>query len=528
MNRFLLPLIALVLLAGACGDGSTVGDGAQNGDVEDTDDAENDEALPSGSGLQVELVGVVSGDTLCPGDTRPCVTLDGDLTIDGDALPADEPVRVTGLLDGGIMQVADIEALPGPLDWIVDRCDDKRSESEFLAESSVSAEQMMEDLGLAEDEIPDADALGVYQVTIPEVYAVRWLSPRQVIHLGVVGDAEPHREALEELGIGEYICVVGGFKQSDIDLEQLQSEVVDYLQTLNLEGGWGAGRDADKGAISVDVYKVDEPMITDLEQRFGDAVILNAAIKVLNGTEADFETAVSPDSSDQATDDVAPTPDAVGLVARCGQVVFPSLPPDPNGFDPIDDQIQALLDETAAGPTAVESADFLAANDWSLVSRTDERIVLFGQAAGVDDGAGPRYGYIEFDRRDGVWSPSGWGGCHIVIDAPGFGPAETLLDTAHQPDPASTTLQVVINERNCASGQAPTDREVLPIVTETETAIEIVMLVEPVTGGADCQGNPWYPVTVTLQQPLGDRTVYDAHAQPPVELTWPQGESQGD
>lgn len=494
----------LALAATACGDSS---DGGGDGIVAD--------GVADGEGLRVQLSGTVDGTTLCPGNTRPCVTLDGDLSLDGNPVPPSEPVRVIGTLADGVLTVESVESVPSILDWLADHCDDKKTESEFLDVAATSPEESGVEEG---GELEDYDQLGLYQLSIPDSYAMRWLSPRQVIHLGVVGDPEPHREALDELGIGEFVCVVGGFERTDAELATIQDEVVELLESWPDAGNWGAGRDAHLGAVSVDLHRADEAMIAEAAEQFGDGVILNASILVLNGTLVDYDAAAVGAQTDDDGDD-GPTPDSIGLVASCGPVTFPSIPPDPDGFDPVDDEILAILDEFATGPLSVESADFVPAYEWSVAERTDARIVLFGQS---DQGA---FADIVFEQRDGLWQAGGWGGCNIIVEAPGLGSATTILDPEREPDPDSSELPVLIMERNCASGQAPVDREVLPVVIETDTTIEIVTLVEPVTGGADCQGNPWHPITVTLRQPLGDRTIFDGQSPPPVERTWPPSDA---
>ncbi|MEO7398504.1 MAG: hypothetical protein ABIW84_08070 [Ilumatobacteraceae bacterium] len=44
---------------------------------------------------------------------------------------------------------------------------------------------------------------------------------------------------------------------------------------------------------------------------------------------------------------------------------------------------------------------------------------------------------------------------------------------------------------------------------ETDDAVRIVFAAIPLTGGQTCPGNPSTPVTITLQQPLGDRSLLD-------------------
>ncbi len=519
-------VLAAVLLLSACGGGSD-----DDGTVTEVVGADDDVASSSGDGLRVTLTGVVNGDTLCPGNTRPCATLDGDVSIDGQPAPADEPVRVTGTLRDGVLAVDDVEPVTDILDWLADHCvdDGKRTESAFLAAESLSMEEMAEAVGTDDEEVLGElgnDPLGLYIGSIPDVYAIRWISPRQIVHLGVVGDPEPHRQALDEMGVGDYVCVVGDFKRSDAELARIQDEVVTALQGRDGLDSWGAGRSPELGAVTVDLPQADEALIADVENQFGDGVILNASILVHNGTMADYETAMegSGDAAEAGGSDV----DAIGLSASCGRVRFPTMPPDPDGFPPIDGEVEAIFDELADHPVMVEMGFFLESYDWFVAERTDERISLFGrQAEDVAEDIGPPYASMELENRDGLWLPGGFGQCRIELEAPGFGSADTVLAPDREPDPDSTELHLWINENNCASGQAPVDRDVLPVVTETDTAIEIVTLVEPVSGGADCQGNPWFPVTVTLDEPLGNRTVYDGHESPRIELSWPPDNVDG-
>ncbi len=509
-------LVAMVLLLSACGD-------AGNGNAVDAVGSDDGTPPSTDEGLRVTLTGVVSGGTLCPGNTRPCATLDGDVSLDGEPPPGDEAVRVTGILSGGVLSVESVQPVSDILDWLADHCpdEDKRPESEFLAAESLSMEEMAELLGTDDEEVLGPignDPLGVYVHSIPEQYAIRWISPRQVVHLGVVGDAEPHRRALEDLGIGEYVCVVGDFKRSDAELAQIQDDIVAALQGFDGLDSWGASRSPELGAVTVDLPRADEVLLAEIDEQFGDSVILNASILVHNGTFADYEAAIAGSESDGDSASV----DAIGLSASCGRVRFRTVPPDPDVFPPIDGEIEAIFDDLADHPVMVEMQFFLDSYDWFVADRTDDSITLFGrQADSVTEDLGPPSASMELENRDGLWLPAGFGQCRIELDAPGFGSADTVFDPDREPDPDSTELHLWINENNCANGQAPVDREVLPVVTETATSIEIVTLVEPVSGGATCPGNPWFPITVTLDRPLGERTVYDGHASPRLELSWP-------
>lgn len=205
------------------------------------------------------------------------------------------------------------------------------------------------------------------------------------------------------------------------------------------------------------------------------------------------------------------SPSTADLEARCDSVVFESVPPVLDEFPPLDADAQSAIDELVDGPTGVEAGGFDTDYRWSIASRTEQDLVLFGQGVTPEAGLAD----VRFARVDGEWTPRGWGGCRVQIQAEGFGPARLATESSELLLMDSTELSLVINERECASGQAPDDRDVIPVVTETDETVSIVVLVEWMTGDVNCQDNPWYPVTVTLDEPLGSRELIDAHEFPP-------------
>ncbi|MFT7598941.1 MAG: hypothetical protein ACI8TP_001866 [Acidimicrobiales bacterium] len=144
--------------------------------------------------------------------------------------------------------------------------------------------------------------------------------------------------------------------------------------------------------------------------------------------------------------------------------------------------------------------------------------MLFGQGSSPD---GPSRADVRFERRDAAWTPVGWGGCRVEITALGLGPATVATDPDRPFDPDATELLLQINEQACANGQAPVGREIVPLVTETQESVTIIVFVAPVEGGADCPGNPSHPITVTLEAPLGSRQLLDGHEYPPQPITTP-------
>jgi hypothetical protein len=76
-------------------------------------------------------------------------------------------------------------------------------------------------------------------------------------------------------------------------------------------------------------------------------------------------------------------------------------------------------------------------------------------------------------------------------------------------------------ERECASGRPADGRIADPIVEYGEDAITITVPVRRVEGGATCQGNPWTPFVLELDEPIGDRLLLDGGPWPP-EQRWPR------
>ncbi len=101
----------------------------------------------------------------------------------------------------------------------------------------------------------------------------------------------------------------------------------------------------------------------------------------------------------------------------------------------------------------------------------------------------------------------GVAGCALLPSE--LGPAAVAVNADIPVDPASSTLHLVVNERACASGRAPTNRAVRVTVEESDQLVEIRAQVAGVRGGAECPSNPWHPVTVTLDGPLGTRELRD-------------------
>jgi hypothetical protein len=101
-------------------------------------------------------------------------------------------------------------------------------------------------------------------------------------------------------------------------------------------------------------------------------------------------------------------------------------------------------------------------------------------------------------------------------------PATFWIDPSTLPlDRTASTITGFINEIQCASGQPPDGRVLEPVVIYESDAITITFYVTPRPGDQDCPGNPDHPVTVTLDEAIGDRSILDGSASPPRDATTP-------
>lgn len=471
-----------VLLAASCGSGSTTeaGDAGRPVAVEAPQPAEAD-------GLALRLAGPVEGDLICPGGRRQCLPYQGTVEPGADGV-----AWVAGRLVDGTFIVDDQQPLPKR----TTRDYSNRCPGEELQPPSMEVmEAMHEDLAIR-----------------PPGYVDLWDSDDGVLHLGVAGPTEPAEAFLDEHGLADQVCLVTGFPFPDDVLETVQRAVGEAARSNGYDG-FGVGRDGWDGTITIDLPRFDQDFRDQLDEisaaNDGVPIIALAGVEVIDGSLADYEAAL---------DSTGVTPDpGQQLVARCGPVTFSSVPPDLDEFPPLDDDAQAALDALVTGPTGVEAGGFEEDYRWSMAARTDDQLVLFGQP--IDPDGERSWADARFERRDGAWTPIGWGGCWVQIEAIGLGPATVGLDPSRPPDPESTEIWLLINELACASGRAPTDREIVPVVSETDDTVTVIVLVAPVEGGAECPGNPWHGITVSLDAPLGSRQLLDGHRYPAQAVT---------
>lgn len=108
------------------------------------------------------------------------------------------------------------------------------------------------------------------------------------------------------------------------------------------------------------------------------------------------------------------------------------------------------------------------------------------------------------------------GSCGTPLDPTGSAPDEPAvwhLDPREPaPDERTRELHLVVNDFQCASGTPPDDRLHPPEIRAGEDEVVITFSARALTDGQDCPGHGPAVRTVTLDEPLGDRRLFDGRA----------------
>jgi len=200
-------------------------------------------------------------------------------------------------------------------------------------------------------------------------------------------------------------------------------------------------------------------------------------------------------------------PDGSTHVA-CGGVSFTLS--DLDNVVPLTDA--GLPDVEAAIAPFLESGEgaFWPQDGWQILTQGEDRIQLIH----LDTTDSVQLAFMGVERTDGEWKWAGSGigeGCEIKLSMPAeLNTVEWRFDPSYpEPNADSTTLHLLVTERECASGQPMGDRLVGPEVVVTDSNIRIAFAATAQTGDQSCPGNPETPVTVELSAPIGTRDVVD-------------------
>lgn len=176
-----------------------------------------------------------------------------------------------------------------------------------------------------------------------------------------------------------------------------------------------------------------------------------------------------------------------------------------SGLSEIEAAIRVFLDD--------EEGQFWPQDDWQVVHQTDSTVLLAHLSQPEELVS---FMTVELTGNEWRWAGAQGGGpCPLQARLPeGLNTVQWRIDPAAEPlTPNSTTVDLLVTERECASGQAMGDRLLGPEIVATQTAILIAFAAEPPPGDSQtCQGNPEQTVVVELPEPLGDRVISDGLA----------------
>lgn len=242
-------------------------------------------------------------------------------------------------------------------------------------------------------------------------------------------------------------------------------------------------------------------------------------------SEPDVRPSTDPVSETDAADSTAPLtePDVADSVAsetgalRVGCASGPFFPVTALESAP------PLIEHSSAPELAEGITPFLESGEGDFWPQDGYRVleIVAEKNATVVHPGSDEFPGLRFMSAD--WTSQGWtwsgasipGDCVLVAEPSDDGAA--VVDWVLDPDaapigPATTVLELLATERDCASGQPMGDRLNEPEVTVTAEAVLIGLTTEPSAGDQTCQGNPSEPIQIELPEPLGQRRVSDARA----------------
>ncbi|QGG94346.1 hypothetical protein [Actinomarinicola tropica] len=312
-----------------------------------------------------------------------------------------------------------------------------------------------------------------------------------------VAVVEPRPEITETTTVAESGTTVDLVQVAHTEAELLavSEEVVGSMDELGIIG---VGVKTDLNRVSIDLRLAD----AEIRAAVGELGPIDALC--VNGpTEP-------PVPIDPATVDLL----AVGddELVSCDGYTFPHSALDEPGDlldsdDPLAEAVRADLPNIGSEP------DDLFAMEWRVLSRGDSEALVGGGT--------PPSVLLRLVEDRGRWrSEMGAVGapCTLRRAVPeGVEAVTWALDPAYpEPGADATELHVLVSSSACSSGEPLGDRLIGPQVEVTDDEVAVAFAAAPLPAGAyTCQGSPPDAVVVTLDEPVGDRTIVDALDLPP-------------
>jgi hypothetical protein len=156
-----------------------------------------------------------------------------------------------------------------------------------------------------------------------------------------------------------------------------------------------------------------------------------------------------------------------------------------------------------------EEGVFWPQDGWRVLSSSDGVAVLLADADS-------QLWFQTLELSAGSWRWTGSSAseeCPLRVPAPAdYNAVVWRLDPDREsPTPSSTAIEVLVHETACASGEPVGDRLVGPDVDVTASEVRFGFLAEAQDGDHTCPSNPETPITIQLEEPLGDRELVDAY-----------------
>lgn len=182
--------------------------------------------------------------------------------------------------------------------------------------------------------------------------------------------------------------------------------------------------------------------------------------------------------------------------------------------------------ETASGPEAEALRSVLASPEQGLGLATSgwRRLGVTSDEVAFGRGEPPFLGgYVMLRRVDGAWTrPSSGQSCIVRPYEPGRTSARWGLDPVASPIGAdAATIDVIVNDAQCAGGEGPGGRLLDPTIVATEDAITITFATRALEGAQTCPSHPPAHRQVVLPEPLRGRALLDGGvypARPPCRI----------
>jgi hypothetical protein len=117
---------------------------------------------------------------------------------------------------------------------------------------------------------------------------------------------------------------------------------------------------------------------------------------------------------------------------------------------------------------------------------------------------------------DDRWQAGAGGGCGALRIAPPEGAGWATWTIGARPPSDTASFTVFVDDPSCSGTQSAGDRILPPHIDERDDQVIITFTVTPLPPGSyTCIGHAATPYTVTLQQPIGERALFDGGTWPP-------------